>query len=327
MISIKSKIHGNKVDAEIDEYGDLSSFATSGIGWEARVHKNKTEKEMERDEYQYTGIQQLGTSYPNPYTRDQLIKLKFGNSTIFQSAIVSFVVTTCAIIIDMICYTLLIQGSVDINTDLSIQDYLPALGAAIAIDFIPLFFAQNLHRLNTCKKKVLKRFNIISIVVIIAIIAIILTYRILQISQPEDSEIVSVFWAILMMIIPVATTMTCFIVSYISYNPLREELKRLKNQELYIQENIYEINAMLSEAESIPNYRENLIKQDDALYDSAYDLIGTIGEYYRSYIRTEIIPMLHSPADTTDLTVDRNINTIQKIELPIYNPTVGDDIK
>ena len=45
MISIKSKIHGNKVDAEIDEYGELSSFAAGGIGWEARVHKNKTEKE------------------------------------------------------------------------------------------------------------------------------------------------------------------------------------------------------------------------------------------------------------------------------------------
>lgn len=326
MISIKSKIHGNKVDAEIDEYGDLSSFATSGIGWEARVHKNKTEKEMERDEYQYTGIQQLGTSYPNPYTRDQLIKLKFGNSTIFQSSIVSIVVTIFAIIIDMICYILLIQGSVGIDTDLGVQDYLPALGAAIAIDFIPLFLAQNLHRLNVSKKTVLKSFNIFSLVVIITILSIILMYRILQITQPEQSDIISVSWAVLMIIIPIATTMTCFIVSYISYNPLREELKRLKNQELYIQENIYEINAMLEEADSIPNYKENLIKQDDALYDSAYDLIGTIGEYYRSYIRTEIIPMLHSPADTTDLTVDRNIKSVQKIDLPIYNPIVGDDI-
>lgn len=327
MISIKSKVHGNKVDAEIDEYGELSTFAAGGIGWEARVHKNKTEKEIERDEYQYTGIQQLGTSYPNPYTRDQLIKLRFGNSTIFQNRIVSFIVTCLAVAIDFVCYALLIQNSVGNAENLSGKDYLPAIGAAIAIDFIPLFFAQNLHRLNVSKKKVLKIFNILSIILVVLLLAIILTYRIVSLYYNNDPRLIIDFvWAVFMVFIPIATTMTCFIVNYISYNPLREELKRLKNQELYVQENIFEINAMLEEAGSTPEYKENLIEQDNALYESAYDLIGTIGEYYKSYIRTEIIPMLHSPADTTDLSADRNVKEVKKIELPIYDPTKGDNI-
>lgn len=326
MISIKSKFHGNKVDAEIDEYGELSSFAAGGIGWEARVHKNKTEKETEREKYQYTGIQQLGTSYPNPYTRDQLIKLKFGNSTIFQSPLASFIVTVLAIIIDLCCYILLIQGHAGTGQDLAFQDYLPAVGAAIAIDISPLFFAQNLHRLNIPKKNVLDCFNKVSIGLIAFILAVILFYRVSIIFHEQVNEgFINFLWALLMLSIPLATTTVCFIVNYISYNPLREELKRLKNQELYVRENIYEIEAMLEEANSITDYKNNLIEQDNALYDSAYDLIGAIGEYYRSYIRTEIIPMLHSPADTTDLSADRNVETVKKIELPLYDVPKGDD--
>ncbi len=326
MISIKGKIKENKVDAEIDDYGDFSAFEAGGANWEAKVHKSKTEKEFERDEYQYTGIQQIGTSFPNPYTRDQLIKLKFANNTIFQDSIVAIIVTIIAVVIDVICYGLLIEENIPADESMNILDYLPALGAAIAIDVLPMFFAQNLHRINVSKKKVIKIFGVLSIALIFIFLIIISAYRIGALYFVDDPRpIVDYIWAIFMVMIPIATTMMCFIVNYISFNPIKNELMRLKNQELFIQENIFEIDAMITEAEAIPNYKENLIIQDNALYESACDLIETIGEYYKSYIRTEIIPILHSPADTTELSADRNAKSIKSIKLPVYTINEGEN--
>lgn len=319
MISIKGKLKENKVDAEIDDYGEFSTLEAGGSTWEAKVHKSKTEKELERDEYQYTGIQQLGTSYPNPYTRDQLIKLKFANDLSFKHPVVAFAVTIIAVIIDVVCYGLLIEENIPANETMQFIDYLPAIGAAIAIDFLPMFFAQNLHRISTDKKKVMKLFGIFSIALIIIFLIVISLYRICALYTSNDSLLVKLIWAIFMILIPIATTMMCFIVNYISFNPLQKEIKRLKKQELFIQENIFEINAMIKEAESMPNYKEQLIAQDDVLYESAGNLIETIGEYYRSYIRTEIIPILQSPADTTDLSADRNVAPVKNITLPIYD--------
>lgn len=324
MISIKGKLNENKVDAEIDDYGEFSTIEASGSTWEAKVNKSKTDKEEEREKYYYTGIQQVGTSYPNPYMRDQLIKLRFANKTLIKHPAFAIAVTIIAIVVDVVCYGLLIEENIPANEQMQLSDYLPAIGAAIAIDFLPMFLAQNLHRINISRKKVIKIFGAFSLALIIVFLIIILVYRIFALYFNTNSHIVKLIWAIFMVMIPIATTTMCFIVNYISFNPLQADLKRLENQELFVQENVFEIQAMLEEAKAMPNYKEELILQDNALYESACDLIETIGEYYKSYIRTEIIPTLHSPADTTDLSADRNISPVKSISLPIINISRGD---
>ncbi len=315
MVNIKGILYANKVDAEIDDYGDLSSFSIGGLGWEARVKKEETDKESERKKYQYTGIQQIGTSFPIPYTRDQLIKKRFESGSWLNKSWFATLITLLAVAIDAVCYGLLIEQSLPDDADMRWLDLLPAVGAAIAIDLLPTFLAQNLHRVNIKRKKVITIYNIFCIILFLAFIVIILIYRFSDLNM--NKGYVDGCWAILMSLIPCATTMMCFIVNYISFDPQKTKLKKLREQELYIQENIFEIKSMLEEADALPSYKMNLIEQDNALYNSAYDLIETIGEYYKSYIRAEIIPQLHSPADTTDLSATRNVQSVQKIQLPI----------
>ena len=75
MDKLEMKINKNGLDAEIDEFGDLNSLDIENNKVKFSFRKGMNSKAIERTMYDKTGINQLGTTYPNPYDREELIKL------------------------------------------------------------------------------------------------------------------------------------------------------------------------------------------------------------------------------------------------------------
>ncbi len=306
----------NTIDAEIDEYGDLTSIEIGTPIFGAKYHKGINKKERERNNYNTTGITQLGTIYPTPYNREDLIKKEFMETCWYRKTWCSLLITAVVIVIDVICYLLMFQSFVSEDQDYNIQSMMSAVGAAVAIDVLPLFFAHCLHRVNISRKKVIKVFSIISVIDVAAFLVLALLIR-LGVGPFEGEGGIDIGWAWILLMIPISTSLVCFIVNYLSYNPVKAELKKLRMLQLYKQEDINELQATIAEYEAQEKYTENLAAEDEILYESAYQLVESIGEYYRTYVRTNIIPMLASPAETTDLSADRGIAPTKKVHLPL----------
>lgn len=312
------KYYGEKPEIilELDANDDLTSFEINGRVFRAKIKKAISKKMLERLQHNTTGIIQIGTVYPTPYDREELINKEFAENCWYRKPVFSFLITIAVIIIDILCYLLMFQSFVLEDQDYNIQSIMSAVGAAVAIDVLPLFFAHCLHRVNISRKKVIKIFSIISIIDVVAFLVLALLIR-LGTGPFKGESGIAVGWAWILFMIPISTSLVCFIVNYLSYTPLKAELKKLRLLQLYKQEDINELQAAIAEYEAQEKYTENLIAEDEVLYNSAYDLVDTVGEYYRTSVRTKIIPLLKSPADTTDLSADRGISPTKKVPLPL----------
>ena len=110
--------------------------------------------------------------------------------------------------------------------------------------------------------------------------------------------------AFLQALIPIATTMLCFILSYISFDPFSKRIKTLKQVLLSHTENLNELNALVEEIESErEGYISRINGMERSLYSNARKQVDAIGNHYRAYVRTMMMLKQHSPAETSDLSV------------------------
>lgn len=308
MEDFKMKINQNGLDAEIDEFGDLNSVSFENNRVKFGFRKRLTPKAIERKKYDKTGIGQLGTTYPSCYDREELIKLSKKPANFYRRDWVTVAATLFVIVIDFFCYLFMLAEKQN-TKDYKI--FLIATGIAVAIDFLPVFIAHNFHRKEVKRKKVIFVFNIICIIFIIAFLIIVFLYRFennkTSISTngikgvPIEESYKLLYQSLLLLFIPIATSLFCFIVNYLNYNPLEKKIRLKRREILFKQEDVNELKALIAEIDSKGNYRQFLIDKDTKMYNTANDMIDSIGEYYKAYVRSEIIKKLHSPADTTEL--------------------------
>ncbi len=315
--------YSGKVDTEIDDFGNINSFEFSNSGIDVKYKKGGKRNELKK--YNRTGIHTLGTTYPNPCDREELLEREYKNSNWYTSNAAVIVITILAIIVDFCCYINLFELAVGYSGKVGIMEMLAALGAAAAIDLLPIFFAHNLHRNSLMKrleknghifgfeKQVLLIFTIFNAILFVAIVTLMTVTRLLGLT-PDRAE----FWInLIISLIPLATSMVCFILGYLSYNPAKKKLKELNTIKLFLQENINESRAMIEEVKAQPDPYETLKRQDESQYDAAYALIEELAEGYKSYVRQKIVPYFESPADTTDLTARRARVIYSKIKFPL----------
>ena len=320
---INGLTYSGKVDTEIDDFGNINSFEFSNSGIDVNYKKGGKRNELKK--YNRTGIHTLGTTYPNPCDREELLEREYKNSNWYTSNTAVIFFTIAAIIVDFCCYINLFELAVGYSGSIGVMESLAAFGAAAAIDLLPIFFAHNLHRNSLMKKlekkghifgfekQVLIIFTIFNAVLFVAIVTLMTVTRLLGLT-PDRAE----FWInLIISLIPLATSMVCFILGYLSYNPAKKKLKELNKIKLFLQENINESRAMLEEVKAQPDPYEALKKQDESQYDAAYNLIEELAEGYKSYVRQKIVPYFDSPADTTDLTARRARAIYSKIKFPL----------
>lgn len=300
----------NELDAEIDEFGDLTSLNVGTESVKFEFKKRKSAKAIDRKKYNRTGIPQLGTTYPNSYDREEFIKLSKNPFPFYKTTWFSTVITFFIILVDLFCYTLMLDnisvGEVTVP--------LVALGIALAIDGLPLFIAHNLHRQCVNRKKVLKVFNILSSVFVVAFLIVVLVCRIANVLATDStngdiiginpySVLDGIFESVFFALIPIATSFVCFIVNYLGYNPIENKILKKRREILFKLEDVNELDALIVEINQRGDYEGFLLDKDDEMYNAAYEMIDSIADYYKSYVRTGIMKKLQSPADTTELSV------------------------
>ncbi len=313
MDKLEMKINKNGLDAEIDEFGDLNSLDIENNKVKFSFRKGMNSKAIERTMYDKTGINQLGTTYPNPYDREELIKLSKKPTNMYKRGWITIIATLFVLIVDFCCYVFMLtekQGSKDYKI------FLIAIGTTIAVDFLPIFIAHNLHRTERNRKKVLSVFNKICFVFIMIFLVTVFAYRIQNATIGYSTNIVTrvnedqtgltikqFIQTIFFCLIPIATSLFCFIINYLNYSPIEVKIRRKRRELLFKQEDVNELKALIKEIELKDDYKEFLTEKDTQMYNSANDLIESIGEYFKAYVRTEIAKELKSPADTTELSV------------------------
>lgn len=319
--------YGGKMDTEIDDYGNIDSFEISNDSFNIQYKRGGRRQELSK--YNRTGVHTLGTTYPNPCDREELLEREYKNSNWYSSNAAVIIFTILAIIIDFCCYYNFFELALGDEGEVGIMEIIAAFGAAAAIDLLPVFFSHNLHRNSLMKrleknghghiykfkfeKQVLLIFTIFNAILFATIVVLMTVTRLLE-HKPDEKE----FWIhLIISLIPLVTSMVCFILGYLSYNPAKKKLRELNKIKLFLQENINESRAMIEEIKAQPDSYETLKNQDESLYDAAYVLIEKIAEGYKSYVRQKIVPHLNSPADTTDLTARRVRAIYSKIKFPL----------
>ena len=112
-------------------------------------------------------------------------------------------------------------------------------------------------------------------------------------------------YAIFAAVMPLLTSAGSFFISYTMADPLRDELKRLDSEYYQLSDAVGQIEAVLQEYESDPEFAERLMNDDDEKYEAALQLIREKAETYRDYVRERIKEHLGDPADNSELSKQR----------------------
>lgn len=289
----------NKISAELDQNGEIKSFEAKINGIRAWIRKKPSKKEIDRLKFDITGIPQLATDAPFPMDREELIDKEFSTKTLCCKPWFTILVTVTAIIFDFFCYYGMFQALAGTRDTLQLSHYLAAIAAAMAIDILPAFFAHIIHCIIKNKKFVYGTFLFISIIFISIFIVVCFAVRCEYFSKNynvDDMIVVQV-------LIPIATTLVCFILNYLSYDPYHKELRILRKLKLFRTENINELNALMSEIEADISYVDRLQEMDEGSYNSTKEYIMAVSNYYRILVRVALMLKQHSPADTSDLSL------------------------
>lgn len=286
-----TQIDDKDFSIELDELGDVNSFHVKTKRLGAWFEKSKSIKTIDKLKYYTTGIPQLGTTYPIPPDREDLINRENRPYPWYCRPWWGILVSILAIIIDSFCFYMLFDYYLpDMFTIVS------AIGAAIAVDISPLFLAHNCRRHGPPIKTMLIIMQIASITLFILFIVAAFCIR----KGYLDENLAS---AIMQTLIPVATSTLCFFINYLSFNPIAERLKTNKLIRLQLQENICELEALIAEIYATSDYELLLKENDDKLYLASKEKIEIARNNYRAYVRIKIAEKLQSPADTSDLSI------------------------
>ena len=310
------KFGKHKMSGELDENRELTSLEAKSGCLNLKFLKKPSRKEIDRTRFFYsTGIPQLSSVAPNPLDREELIDKEHSTKPLLLQSWFVSLVTIAAIALDCFCYLEMFETFLG-DEDSGGNTFLIALAAAVAIDVLPMFFAQILHHISENQRKVLMVFFVISLIFVVGFIIVLFLVR-SNFFSTRWPEFISADFIIIYSLIPIATSLVCFIFNYLSYDPCQKKLKTLSKVKVFRQENINEITSLLKEIESDSEFAERMVKADEALYESAINRIDAVGEYCRAYVRTVLMAKLHSPADTSDLSDYESYFDWSEIELPI----------
>lgn len=292
-----------KIAGELDENNDLTSIEASTEKYRVGFMRKISKKELDKRNHHTTGIPQLATVAPNPLDREDLIDKEFSHKAISVKPWFSALVTIAAILFDLFCYLQIMESLLDVEQDRSASLYFAAIAAAAAIDIIPVYSARIMHVAKIKAKAVVLLFFAISTIFIGLFIAVFLGVRLEYFSRTYGLVDPGEDIVVLQSLIPIATTLICFIVNYFSYDPFEKKIKTLRKVEAFREENIHELEALLVEIKSEPDYPTRLKEEDDTQFAKALDQIDAIADLEKTKMRSILMLNAVSPADISDLAV------------------------
>ena len=112
-------------------------------------------------------------------------------------------------------------------------------------------------------------------------------------------------YAIFASVLPLLTSIGSFTISFVMSNPLADELKKLEEEHIMLASCAGQLDAILREYDSDPDFYERLMKDDDEKYVEMKQMIYAKRGSYRDYVRERLKEHLGDAAATSELSVPR----------------------
>ncbi|MBQ7296475.1 MAG: hypothetical protein IJW86_09875 [Clostridia bacterium] len=282
----------NSFSLETDEFGNIESWSIKNMpsNISASFKKKKKRKDKDRENFLTTGIPQIGTTYPVPLDREDLIDFEYKVDQWYCRSWVSIVSFLIAVFVDGFCFF----ESIGHAFSDPVIKIVAIIGAVLAVDALPIFFAYNLRKTQIKEKSMHIILCILSLFVFIIVLGI-LAYTCIGYDEGGMLSLMVLF------IIPIATSSFCFTAAYITYDPLKNELIKYSKLRMHRMENINQLKALIQEIEVDPDYETKMTEIENERYDSAKKRIKQLSDMYKAIVRIKLAEFLKIPADTSDL--------------------------
>ncbi len=118
--------------------------------------------------------------------------------------------------------------------------------------------------------------------------------------QVEETDVPAVLFASLFNgVIPLLTSISSFVISYFSCNPVEMKLSRLEKERIGLQSNILEAKKALAETETSSEHCIKLIARENDLYAEFIDQLYADALALKQLVRIILMEKLGSPDDIT----------------------------
>ena len=232
-----------------------------------------------------------------------------------RSAVSVFVLVLCAVLDSVVflqLFSLILYDHVWLQR-------LSTIGCLIAFDFGPIYLGISRRR-STQGLKVdklgcaLLTAAFLGVAFFNCYLRIMLKDQLVPVDSTAESSVFSSMsggsnpaalpYAIFSGILPLATSIVSFYVSLSSCNPLKSRLKRLRKQQVELEDAICQLDAVLAEYKQSSELAQRLRTEDDMLYVSALTTAKEQAFYLADYVRERIKEHLGDAAALNALSGD-----------------------
>lgn len=240
---------------------------------------------------------------------------------IFSNSYIGFILTMIFVCVDSFCCYSCWNAA---QTQSITMNILMTVGCALTLDVPPMLCAYALvkYKQGMLSKSKAKVITIGTIAVVSLVICGYFAFRIVTkdlifdnaasggitnaVAQGTESTTQNsnsnLFPAIYSGIIPLATSITSFIATYLTASPLKDRINKLRKAKITTEANIADLNMAIAEAEDVTSYSDYLIAREDDLYAHFIDELEAQKIVLKQIARIVIMEKLSNPDAISELT-------------------------
>lgn len=240
---------------------------------------------------------------------------------IFSNSYIGFILTMIFVCVDSFCCYSCWNAA---QTQSITMNILMTVGCALTLDVPPMLCAYALvkYKQGMLSKSKAKVITIGTIAVVSLVICGYFAFRIVtkdlifdnaasggitnaavqgtdSTAQNSNSNL---FPAIYSGIIPLATSITSFIATYLTASPLKDRIHKLRKAKITTEANMADLNMAIAEAEDVTSYSDYLIAREDDLYAHFLDELEAQKIVLKEIARIVIMEKLSNPDAISELT-------------------------
>lgn len=121
-------------------------------------------------------------------------------------------------------------------------------------------------------------------------------------------------YAVFSSLLPLATSIVSFAVSYISSDPLKAKLRKLHQEQIELEESIGMISSVLLEYDMDPDLKGRLQQDDDYAYYDKIQMVRELGLQYCDYVRERLKEHLGEASCTNELSKDIHEKLLEHLQ-------------
>lgn len=133
-------------------------------------------------------------------------------------------------------------------------------------------------------------------------------------SETNTTNSLALIYALFASTMPVITSLVSFGVSFQSSNPLRKRVKKLREEQITIEDNIVEIEALLMEYEEDLDHFKRLLEEDEQKYQNMIEMLHEKTVFYCDYVRERLKEHLGNPTSSNELSKDNRMRLLSALE-------------